>query len=126
MKKTFNISTVDSLSFIGTKDQNIRLIEKSFKSKIVVRGSRIIVDGAKKEIDILNLLINDMLVTINKKAQEPSRGQLIILDDKSISACCVQQLLKNCHEERSNLPFVFFDMRATNKNYHRVETFSEK
>ena len=67
MKKTFNISTVDSLSFIGPKDQNIRLIEKSFKSKIVVRGSRIIVDGAKKEIDILNLLINDMLVTINKK-----------------------------------------------------------
>ena len=67
MKKTFNISTVDSLSFTGPKDQNIKLIEKSFKSKIVIRGNQIIVDGAKKEIDILNLLINDMIITINKK-----------------------------------------------------------
>ena len=67
MKKTFNISTVDSLSFIGPKDQNIKLIEKSFKSKIVVRGDEIIIDGAKKEIDIINLLINDIIITINKK-----------------------------------------------------------
>ena len=35
MKKIFNISTVDSLSFSGPNDQNIKLIEKSFKSKIV-------------------------------------------------------------------------------------------
>jgi len=67
MKKTFNISTIDSLSFIGPKDQNIKLIEKSFKSKIVVRGDEIIIDGAKKEIDIINLLINDIIITINKK-----------------------------------------------------------
>tara|TARA_Y100000814_G_C12353008_1_gene407381 strand:- start:745 stop:1692 length:948 start_codon:yes stop_codon:yes gene_type:complete len=67
MKKTFNISMVDSLSFIGPKDENIRLIEQSFKSKIVVRGDEIIVDGAKKEVEIINLLINDMIITINNK-----------------------------------------------------------
>ncbi len=58
---------VDSLSFIGPKDENIRLIEQSFKSKIVVRGDEIIVDGAKKEVEIINLLINDMIITINNK-----------------------------------------------------------
>tara|TARA_Y100000817_G_C16838578_1_gene536928 strand:- start:331 stop:1278 length:948 start_codon:yes stop_codon:yes gene_type:complete len=67
MKKTFNISMVDSLSFIGPKDENIRLIEQSFKSKIVVRGDEIIVDGAKKEVEVINLLINDMIITINNK-----------------------------------------------------------
>ena len=67
MKKKINISTVDSLSFIGPKDQNIKLIEKSFKSKIVVRGNEVIIDGLKKEIDIINLLIDDIIVTINKK-----------------------------------------------------------
>jgi len=67
MKKTFNISMVDSLSFIGPKDENIRLIEQSFKSKIVVRGDDIIVDGTKKEVEIINLLINDMIITINNK-----------------------------------------------------------
>jgi len=35
MKKTFNISMVDPLSFIGPRDQNIKLIEKFFKSKIL-------------------------------------------------------------------------------------------
>ena len=67
MKKIFNISTVDSLSFSGPNDQNIKLIEKYFKSKIVVRGSDVIIDGSKKEIEILNILINDIIITINKK-----------------------------------------------------------
>ena len=67
MKKVFNISTIDSLSFAGPKDQNIKLIEKSFKSKIVVRGDDVIVEGTKKEIEILNILINDIIITINKK-----------------------------------------------------------
>ena len=67
MKKTFNISTVDSLSFSGPNDQNIKLIENSFKSKIVVRGNDVIVDGSKKEVDIIDALISDMIITINKK-----------------------------------------------------------
>ena len=67
MKKTFNISTIDPLLFSGPKDQNIKLIEDSFKSKIVLRGDSVIIDGAKKEIDILNILINDIIITINKK-----------------------------------------------------------
>ena len=67
MKKIFNISTIDSLLFSGPKDQNIKLIENSFKSKIVLRGDDVIVDGTKKEIDILNILINDIIITINKK-----------------------------------------------------------
>ena len=67
MKKTFNISMVDPLSFMGPSDQNIKLIEKFVKSKIVVRGNEVIVDGSKKEIGVLNLLINDIIITINKK-----------------------------------------------------------
>ena len=65
---------------------------------------------ARNEADIIESTIKSIT------NQSYQNYELIILDDKSISACCVQQLLKNCHEERSNLPFVFFDMRATNKN----------
>tara|TARA_X000001036_G_scaffold649_1_gene559 strand:+ start:3528 stop:4475 length:948 start_codon:yes stop_codon:yes gene_type:complete len=67
MKKIFNISTVDSLLFSGPNDENLKLIESSFESKIVVRGSDVIVDGKKKEIEILNVLVDDMIITINKK-----------------------------------------------------------
>ena len=41
-----------------------KLIEKFFKSKIVVRGNEVIVDGSKKEIGVLNLLINDIIIII--------------------------------------------------------------
>ena len=55
------------LLFSGPNDQNLKLIESSFESKIVVRGSDVIVDGKKKEIEILNVLVEDMIITINKK-----------------------------------------------------------
>ena len=67
MKKTFNISTVDSLLFTGANDQNIKLLEQSFKSKIVVRGGEVIAEGSKKELEIINLLVNDIVITINNK-----------------------------------------------------------
>ena len=67
MKKIFNISTIDALSFSGPSDQNIKLIENSFKSKITVRGDDVIIDGTKKEIEILQVLIDDIIITINKK-----------------------------------------------------------
>ena len=67
MKKIFNISTIDALSFSGPSDQNIKLIENSFKSKITLRGDDVIIDGTKKEIEILQVLIDDIIITINKK-----------------------------------------------------------
>ena len=67
MRKIFNISTIDALSFSGPSDQNIKLIENSFKSKITVRGDDVIIDGTKKEIEILQVLIDDIIITINRK-----------------------------------------------------------
>ena len=67
MKKIFDISLVDPLSFIGTNDKNIKLIENNFNTSIVVRGNQIKLDGNKDEIIILSKIFNNMLLTIEKR-----------------------------------------------------------
>ena len=79
MKKIFDISLVDPLSFIGTNDKNIKLIENNFNTNIVVRGNQIKLDGNKDEIIILNKIFNNMLLTIEKRGYvEESDVQILI------------------------------------------------
>jgi phosphate starvation-inducible PhoH-like protein len=79
MKKIFDISLVDPLSFIGTNDKNIKLIENNFNTNIVVRGNQIKLDGNKDEIIILNKIFNNMLSTIEKRGYvEESDVQILI------------------------------------------------
>ena len=67
MKKTIKLSGLDPMIFAGANDQNIKVLLKNFESNIVLRGDTLHVDGLKKEIDKIELLINDILFTINKK-----------------------------------------------------------
>ena len=67
MKKNFDINLVDPLSFTGVNDKNIKLIEDNFSTGIVIRGSKIKLDGDKQEIDIISKIFSNMLNVIEKK-----------------------------------------------------------
>ena len=67
MKKQLQLKDIDPIIFAGPSDQNIRLIEDNFNSKIVLRGNHILLDGEKKELLILETLIDDIIFTINEK-----------------------------------------------------------
>ncbi len=67
MKKKIDISGVDPLSFVGMRDENIKALEKKFDSKIVVRGSSVNLDGKKDDLETIQVIMNDMLSTINHK-----------------------------------------------------------
>ena len=45
MKKIINIAGNDPLALLGTNDQNLKILEKEFKSTIPVRGTEMILDG---------------------------------------------------------------------------------
>ena len=73
MKKNIDISGVDSLSFMGVGDQNIKTIQKNVSAQIVVRGSTIHLDGNKTEIHLIKSVVNEMMLAINNKGYiEPS------------------------------------------------------
>ena len=67
MKKTLQLKDIDPIIFAGSKDENIKLIENNFKSTIVLRGNKIFLNGDKSEILSIELLVNDIIYTINKK-----------------------------------------------------------
>ena len=73
MKKNIDISGVDSLSFMGVGDQNIKTIQENVAAQIVVRGSTIHLDGNKNEIHLIESVVNEMMLAINNKGYiEPS------------------------------------------------------
>ena len=67
MKKTINIDGVDPILFVGLNDQNIKVLEQNYNSKIVVRGSSMNLDGKKEEITDIELVVQNMLTIINQK-----------------------------------------------------------
>ena len=67
MKKTINIDGVDPILFVGLNDQNIKVLEESYNSKIVVRGSSMNLDGKKEEIIDIELVVQNMLTIINQQ-----------------------------------------------------------
>jgi phosphate starvation-inducible PhoH-like protein len=67
MKKTINIAEVDPILFVGLNDQNIKVLEGHYDSKIVVRGSSMNVEGKKEEINHIELVVQNMMTIINKK-----------------------------------------------------------
>ena len=67
MKKKIDITEVDPLSFVGMRDENIKIIESKFDTKIVVRGNSVSLDGKKAELEIVESIFNDMISTISQK-----------------------------------------------------------
>jgi len=67
MKKTIQLKDIDPVVFAGIQDKNIKLIEKEFDSKIVLRGNQLYLDGKKNELKFLESLVNDIIFTINQK-----------------------------------------------------------
>ena len=47
------LKDIDPMIFAGTRDQNIKLIENNFSSKIVLRGNELYLDGKKNELIIV-------------------------------------------------------------------------
>ena len=67
LKKIIKNKDIDSMYFAGPNDKNIKLIEKNFKSNIVLRGNELLIDGTKQEIIELEKLVHNMIYTITKK-----------------------------------------------------------
>ena len=57
------------VSVIGTRDELIRVIEKSFTDCVVlVRGNEITLDGPKPSVNLIETLISEMLVMLRTGA----------------------------------------------------------
>ena len=86
MKKIVKLKDVDPILFASTADSNLIFIENKIDSKIMLRGNELHLEGTKKEITKAEILINDMIHTINLKGfinEEDIETLLFSLENKS-------------------------------------------
>ena len=67
MKKVINLGNNDPISLLGTNDQNLKILEKEFKSTITVRGTTMILNGSQDEAMLIEKIVQDMQITANRK-----------------------------------------------------------
>ena len=67
MEKIIELNGIDINSFLGPQDQNIKLIEDAFASKIIVRDNRIKVLGKKDNVQLSLTAIDSITSTLNTK-----------------------------------------------------------
>ena len=67
MKKVINLGNNDPISLLGTNDQNLKILEKEFKSTITVRGTNMILNGSQDEAILIEKIVQDMQITANRK-----------------------------------------------------------
>ena len=109
MKKTIDIMGVDPILFVGLNDNNIKILENHFESKIVVRGSNINLDGSKSDIEKIQLVVRNMLTLIN------TQGSLSMDDvnDLLLNGCSISSNNEDSTRPRVNRkswPFPSLDL----------------
>ena len=67
MEKIIELNGIDISSFLGPQDQNIKLIEDAFASKIIVRDNRIKVLGKKDNVQLSLTAIDSITSALNTK-----------------------------------------------------------
>ena len=84
MKKVIQIGGVNPLSLLGANDCNLKILEKYFSGKLIVRGSEMILEGKKAEINYLQSAVDDMIITINNKGFVDEQDVKSLLDYSEI------------------------------------------
>ena len=97
MKKKIDIGGIDPVLFVGLNDQNIKILENFFQSKIVVRGNRMNIDGSNDEIKDIERIVQNMLALINKNGS---------IDKKDINELISFNNSKNKQEFNENDPVI--------------------
>jgi len=65
---------------MGIADNNIKTIQEKVKAQIVVRGSTMQLEGSKNDINLIESVVNEMMLSINKKGfVEPEDIQLYLV-----------------------------------------------
>ncbi len=67
MKHTFDIKDTDPLLLFGVNDQHIQILTNTFKAQVVARGGHITIEGAGEEVQRVEQVLRDMILTINRK-----------------------------------------------------------
>tara|TARA_B100000900_G_scaffold105977_1_gene88050 strand:+ start:446 stop:1387 length:942 start_codon:yes stop_codon:yes gene_type:complete len=61
MRKIIEITDIPPITLFGTNNENMKIIEDSFKSEIISRGNKVNLKGEKNDIELITKVINDII-----------------------------------------------------------------
>ncbi len=79
MKKTIELKGVDLQTLLGVADLNVRLLNETFSTKILVRGSDITLDGDKNDVELVHEIIHEMIQTLSRKGSLTKKDVLQLI-----------------------------------------------
>ena len=66
MRKSISIQKVDPRLVLGVQDRNLLILQDNFSASIVVRGTEVIINGSDTEINIIERVLGEMMLTISR------------------------------------------------------------
>jgi len=79
MKKTIELKGVDLQTLLGVADSNIRLLNESFSTKILVRGSDVTLEGDKNDVELVHEIFHEMVQTLSRKGSLTKKDVLQLI-----------------------------------------------
>ncbi len=79
MKKTIELKGVDLQTLLGVADSNIRLLNETFSTKILIRGNNVTLDGDKNDVELVHEIIYEMIQTLGRKGSLTKKDVLQLI-----------------------------------------------
>jgi len=67
--KTLSLKGIDQLSLLGSNDEILRMIERSFTGNVVIRGEEAHLSGVSGEVILLEQVFTELLFLLNRNGQ---------------------------------------------------------
>ncbi len=81
MKKTIELKGVDLQTLLGVADSHIRLLNDTYETEILVRGSKIKLDGKKNDVEAVHEIIHEMIQTLIPRTSGQKKYVKIVNDN---------------------------------------------
>jgi phosphate starvation-inducible PhoH-like protein len=127
-EKTIKIRGVNPVILLGANDSNLRILEKNFASKIVVRGDTILLKGESAELEKIEEVFTELIFLCHKKSQLDAIDvetviRLVRLGQEAGTPEPGAEHEQEVHSHHKNLNSVVL---FTHKDYIEVKTEGQK
>jgi len=87
LKRTLRVADIDSIHLYGRNDENLRLIQDSFKARVTARGGEITIDGPEEEVEAIETVIGEMARLVRRgravRREDVSYAVRMVKDDRA-------------------------------------------
>ena len=115
VQKKISIRGIDQLKLFGLKDNNLRIIEGNFNSKIIARGSELNLIGEQNEVQLLEHLFAELIKLLGKNEQITENDITTIIE-----------VLRTGHDPTGAAPDLSSIILYTKEGYVKPKTVGQK